>query len=129
MTFHRAFDVAKDPWKAAETIQKLGFTRILTSGQEKTAFLGISLIKQLQSKFSELGIMPGGGINESNLKEILQETKVKEFHASARSMQHSLMAFQNTKCKMGSDSTEYSIQVTDTEKVRKLVCIYNEICK
>ena len=73
--------------------------------------------------------MPGGGINENNLKQILQETKVKEFHASARSTQPSLMAFQNTKCKMGSDSTEYSIQVTDPEKVRKLLCIYNEVFK
>ena len=33
LTFHRAFDVAQDPFKAVEVIKELGFSRILTSGQ------------------------------------------------------------------------------------------------
>ena len=33
LTFHRAFDLVRDPFKAAETIIDLGFHRILTSGQ------------------------------------------------------------------------------------------------
>ena len=33
LTFHRAFDVAQDPFKAVEIIKNLGFSRILTSGQ------------------------------------------------------------------------------------------------
>ena len=126
LTFHRAFDVSQDPWKAAECIQSLGFHRILSSGQEKSAALGIPLLKKLQSKYTDLIFMPGGGINEGNLKDILEGTSVKEFHASARSMQNSLMTHQNAKCKMGSDSTEYSIQVTDQTKVRKLIQIYTE---
>ena len=90
-------------------------------------FIGIPLLKSLQSKYSDVIFMPGGGINESNLKEILEETRVKEFHASARSTQSSLMSHQNAKCKMGSDSTEYSIQVTDRAKVRALIQIFNSI--
>ena len=90
-------------------------------------FKGIPLLKSLQSKYSDVIFMPGGGINESNLKEILEETRVKEFHASARSTQSSLMSHQNAKCKMGSDSTEYSIQVTDRDKVRTLMQIFNSI--
>jgi copper homeostasis protein len=35
-TFHRAFDVAQDPFKAAQVISELGFSRILTSGQVKS---------------------------------------------------------------------------------------------
>ena len=37
-TFHRAFDVANDAFKAAKEIKELGFSRILTSGQVHLLF-------------------------------------------------------------------------------------------
>ena len=40
VTFHRAFDMTRDPVAAIETIAELGFSRVLTSGQEKTAYAG-----------------------------------------------------------------------------------------
>ena len=40
VTFHRAFDMTRDPVAALETIAELGFSRVLTSGQEKTAHGG-----------------------------------------------------------------------------------------
>ena len=40
VTFHRAFDMTRDPVAAFETIAELGFSRVLTSGQEKTAHEG-----------------------------------------------------------------------------------------
>ena len=33
LTFHRAFDVSKDAFKAVDVIEELGFSRILTSGK------------------------------------------------------------------------------------------------
>ena len=39
-TFHRAFDLAFDPMAACEDIIALGFSRILTSGQKKSAYKG-----------------------------------------------------------------------------------------
>ena len=38
LTFHRAFDVAQDAFKAVEIIKELGFSRLLTSGQVCTIF-------------------------------------------------------------------------------------------
>ena len=96
--------------------------------QEKSAQQGIPLLKKLieTHQNDDFQIMPGGGINESNLLEILQTTKAEEFHASARMKKHSDMEFKNEKCKMGSDSSEYTIQVTSKEIVEKLVSIHHK---
>jgi copper homeostasis protein len=38
--FHRAFDVTPDPFEALEQLIDLGFRRVMTSGQEETAYNG-----------------------------------------------------------------------------------------
>lgn len=127
LTFHRAFDMAQDAFKAAQDIVDLSFHRLLTSGQKKTAFQGIELIKCLVERFSDkLIVMPGGGINEDNLREILDKCKANEFHASARTWKTSGMLFRNKDCSMGTDSNEYSIMVTSAEKVRHLTSIQQQ---
>ena len=40
VTFHRAFDVAAEPFRALETLIELGVDRVLTSGQEATCSKG-----------------------------------------------------------------------------------------
>ena len=47
VTFHRAFDMCRNPQEALEQIIELGCTRILTSGQEANAVKGIPLLKEL----------------------------------------------------------------------------------
>ncbi|MBR1719901.1 MAG: copper homeostasis protein CutC [Phocaeicola sp.] len=47
VTFHRAFDMCRDPHQALQDLITLGCNRILTSGQQPTALEGVSLIKQL----------------------------------------------------------------------------------
>lgn len=46
-TFHRAFDMARDPEAALEAICDLGCTRLLTSGQEASAIKGSSRLDPL----------------------------------------------------------------------------------
>lgn len=49
VTFHRAFDVTRDPFEALEQLIDLGVDRILTSGQENTVLEGMDrlyLIRQ-----------------------------------------------------------------------------------
>ena len=99
--------------------------------QEKSAYQGIELLSALSKAFHQEGgnfqFMPGGGISDSNLKEILEKTGCREFHASARIEKKSEMRFKNEKCKMGTDSSEYSIHVTSKEKVMKLVQIHKDL--
>ncbi|MBN3273829.1 CUTC protein, partial [Polyodon spathula] len=47
VTFHRAFDMVRDPVVALETLIALGFERVLTSGGDTSALEGLPLIKKL----------------------------------------------------------------------------------
>ena len=72
ITFHRAFDMVRDPLAALETLIDLGIDRLLTSGQEATAWEGIELIAELvQRAQGRIIIMPCGGINERNAGRII----------------------------------------------------------
>jgi hypothetical protein len=42
--FHRAFDVTPEPLDALDQLIGLGFRRLLTSGQEESAYNGTGLI-------------------------------------------------------------------------------------
>ena len=84
VTFHRAFDVCRNPQKALEQIIHLGCKRILTSGQQPKAEQGIALLKALQQQAGDrLIILPGGGVNDKNARLILDQTGCMEIHGSA----------------------------------------------
>ena len=82
LTFHRAFDVCRWPFDALETIEALGFHRILTSGQAPSAQEGTDMLRDLQRR-AHLTILPGGGINANNARRILELSGCRELHASA----------------------------------------------
>lgn len=85
VTFHRAFDFCKRPTIEVEVIIDLGFQRILTSGKQQTAQMGVKLIKKLMEQVgNRIIIMPGGGINKENLKFILENTEASEIHGSCK---------------------------------------------
>ena len=84
LTFHRAIDLADDINQATQEIITLGFDRILTSGGATNVVKGLETIKSLQQNFgNQIQIMPGGGINSRNAKEIIDTTKVTNIHCSA----------------------------------------------
>ena len=45
-TFHRAFDMVRDPAQALEVLIRLGVDRVLTSGQRATAMEGLDNLKR-----------------------------------------------------------------------------------
>jgi len=121
VTFHRAFDMCRNPKEALEQIISLGCTRILTSGQEANAVKGIPLLKELMAQADgRIIIMPGCGVNPSNILQIAEETGASEFHFSGRSTYESGMIYRNPKVSMGGTVKieEYQKDVTDPEIVK-----------
>ncbi len=125
VTFHRAFDMCKDPLKSLEKIISLGFDTLLTSGQQPTAIEGVSLLKQLVNKANNrIVIMPGSGVNEDNIASIAQQTGASEFHFSARESVESQMQYRNPALKMGGTVVsidEYAQNITNAEKVQRTI--------
>lgn len=70
--------------------------------------------------------MPGAGINENNLQQLIDKSGATEFHASAKEFVLSKMKFRNRESKMGSIDDEYQYELSSVEKVRALVKIIND---
>lgn len=124
VTFHRAFDVCRQPKQALETLIQLGCHRILTSGAQPTAEQGIPLLKELQAQADgRIILLAGCGVNENNIARIASETGIREFHFSAREQLTSGMQFRNEAVSMGGTVCidEYSRPVTTAERVRKTI--------
>lgn len=124
VTFHRAFDVCRSPFESLEQIIDMGFDRILTSGQQPTAFQGRELIAELQKKAAgRIIIMPGCGVNETNIDELCNTTGCFEFHTSARCSIPSAMIYKNENVSMGGEVkiSEFANNVTSPERVNQCV--------
>ena len=129
VTFHRAFDMCREPKEALEQIIELGCSRILTSGLEANAVKGIPMLKELiEQADGRIIIMPGCGVNPGNIIQIAEETGAVEFHFSGRSSYESGMIFRNDKVSMGGTVKieEYQRDITDPEIVKAAV---NELAK
>lgn len=123
VTFHRAFDMTVDPFRALETLNELGIHRILTSGQRASAIDGIELITELvKAAGDEIIIMPGVDIDENNIRRLIDETGAAEYHVLAQKKVESPMTFRNEKAFMGSnpDLPEYETFLTDWERIRAI---------
>ena len=107
ITFHRAFDRCANPTQALEELIRQGFDRVLTSGQQPTAELGIPLLKTLhQQAAGRIIILAGCGVSEQNIRRIYDETGVSEFHFSAREPLRSQMLFSNPDVYMGAKGAD-----------------------
>ena len=120
-TFHRAFDMCRDPRQAVRDIIDLGFDRILTSGQAATAMEGAELIRRLQEEFPEITFIAAGGVTPDNAAEIVRRTCVREIHASAKASVGSAMLYRNPAVCMGAPGTdEFSRNATSSAIVRMI---------
>lgn len=124
VTFHRAFDMCRDPFEALEELVGLGIDRLLTSGQEATCMEGLELIAELHRRAAgRIIIMPGGGITPRNVRKLVAGTGVGEVHLSARRTVESGMTFRNPCAFMGGALRlpEYSWKMADADAIRSVV--------
>lgn len=95
VTFHRAIDRSSNIFAALEDVISLGADRVLSSGGKRTSYEG----KEVLAKMNEIAagriaIMPGGGVNAGNIKEILQVTGAGEIHFSGSETVQSGMVYR-----------------------------------
>lgn len=123
VTFHRAFDMAADAFHALDDVIALGVERLLTSGQRGSAMEGRDLIAELVRRSTgRLSVMPGAGINEGNILELMAATGAREFHLSGQKKVASRMVYRNPHVFMGVPGLpEYETGVTDAQKIRRVV--------
>ncbi len=87
VTFHRSFDYTTNPAEALEELIDAGVARVLTSGGANTALEGASRIAALvRQARGRIVIVAGGGIRESNAREVITLTGVDEVHARISSI-------------------------------------------
>jgi copper homeostasis protein len=82
VTYHRAFDEAAYLRQALEDVIKTGLQRILTSGGAKDALEGASVLAELVAAAGDrITVVPGAGINASNISVVVEKTRAREFHS------------------------------------------------
>lgn len=96
VTFHRAFDAARDLPAALEDVVSLGCQRVLSSGGQASAEAGAAVLAALVKQAAgRISVMAGAGIRPGNIAAVAKATGCIELHASAKGTRHSGMRFQN----------------------------------
>ncbi|NJN96045.1 MAG: copper homeostasis protein CutC [Anaerolineales bacterium] len=126
VTFHRAFDMSRDPREALETLISLGLDRVLTTGQESSALEGLDLITELvQQAADRIIIMPGlsSGVSERTVRKIVGQSGVKEVHTGAGVVVESQMTYRNPRSFMGGElrPPEFALTSTSARRVSEFV--------
>jgi copper homeostasis protein len=122
VTFHRAFDMTRDPSEALEAVIRTGAVRILTSGQRPTAEAGAEVLKQLvQQAGRRIEIMAGAGVSADNAY-LLAQTGVDALHMSGSQRTESPMEHRHPLVSMASSTpSEYERHEASAEKIRRVL--------
>ncbi len=118
VTFHRAFDMTDDLFRALEDVCAAGVQRVLTSGGEGSAMDGAENIARLiAAAKARVSIMAGGGIRVHNAQEIVRRTGVREIHAGLSAAVESSMKYRKPQVVMGKNvASEYQhLQVLEQD--------------
>jgi copper homeostasis protein len=124
VTFHRAFDLARDHFEALDTLLALGVDRVLTSGGAATALEGLDTLTATawRSK-GRCIVIAAGGITDRNVGRIVVDAGIQEVHVRATRRRDSPMGFRRESVTMGKPymPDEYARMVTSSDLVRLIV--------
>lgn len=85
IVFHKAFDYIDNKDSGVKVLIELGFTRVLTSGGIGSSLENVEQLKFLMDKYgSQIEIMPGGGINSTNISKLKERLNLTQVHLSAK---------------------------------------------
>jgi copper homeostasis protein len=121
--FHRAFDVVRDPGTALTQLIDLGLTRVMTSGQEVSAYNGTANIAAyIRQAAGRIEILPAGGINRFTVADVIKRTGCDQVHASLSTASKDRSASGRPQVSFGGTikQSEVEFTVTDAEAVRRL---------
>ncbi len=85
--FHKAFDNTSNHFEAIEDLIDCGIDRVLTSGGANYPHVeeGFGVLHRLiQDYGSQIQILPGGGVREHNVQEIIKQTGCSQIHMTAK---------------------------------------------
>lgn len=126
VTFHRAFDMTRDPYKSLEDLINLGVDRVLTSGQEATVPEGADLLEELVKIAGDrIIIMPGCGITERNFPKLQEKIKAREYHIYLPREISSKMVYHPGHIYMGGllRQSEFTITHTSSQRVSDVMSL------
>lgn len=126
VTFHRAIDRAADIFAALDDVLSLGVDRVLTSGGKGSALEGLQVLQKMNEiAAGRTIIMPGGGINPANIKDIVLGCNAAEVHFSASERYESQMLYRGgvsfTPESLGGDFTRTVSSVGKIKETMKAV--------
>lgn len=130
VTFHRAFDMCSDPIQGLEDVISLHASRLLTSGQKNKVPEGAALISKLVKQAgSRIIIMPGSGLDETNIESMARITGAREFHLTGRKIIDSEMKFRQKEIAMGRfpGISEFSRKTADPQRIKNIINILKMI--
>ncbi|WP_433654293.1 copper homeostasis protein CutC [Nocardia sp. CA-128927] len=85
ITFHRAIDVSASSRQALDQAISFGFTRVLTSGRQRSVLDGAPVIKEMVRQAADaIEVMACGGVRPSNAIQAIEATGVSALHAAVR---------------------------------------------
>ena len=123
VTFHRAFDMVRDPIRALEDVISTGCSRILTSGGCNTALEGAGMISRLVAQADgRIKIMAGSGVRPENAA-LIAATGADAIHFSARTLCNGGMRWRKEGISMGGSGgiSEYDRLEADSKVIARIM--------
>lgn len=125
VTFHRAFDMTRNPLEALEAVIRTGATCILTSGQQQTAEQGLAVLQQLTEQAAgRITIMAGAGVNAQNARQLAESGVI--LHLSGSQKIDSRMRYRQPSVSMASSIPgEYEYIEASEDKIKSLLLSFS----
>lgn len=129
VTFHRAFDRARDQQQAIEALMQCRVSRVLTSGGAASALEGVAAIASLVRRAAgQIEVMAGGGVREENVQEIVHRSGVREVHVRGTRLARSTTTDRNgVRLRKPLPDDEDAFEETDEGRVREFVRLANAL--